>query len=240
MILYRQNFAEGKKIRPVRNMQIHIDELPQRSEPKYNTPRDREKYIKTIEQLVRRSDPYKAYIRFIRENFDMNQCLILKNVRSVSGKHYRIEIHHEPFTLFDIIETVINKRLQLEEPITTLPVSDEVMGLHYEGKVGLVPLTVTMHELVHSGRVFIPLQYVYQDYAGFFREYEHYFNQNTVDKLEAKVNLSMHSDSIVSDALDVEFVYTEVDGFSFPEIPEEWKNAISGPDDVNEMEAILE
>lgn len=240
MILYRQNSAEGKKIRPTRNMQIHIDELPQRSEPRYNTPRDREKYIKTVEQIVRRSEPYKEYVKFLRENFDMNQCLILKNVKSVAGKHYRIEIHHEPFTLFDIIETVINRRLQTGEPITTLPVSDEVMGLHYEGKVGLVPLTVTMHELVHSGRIFIPLQYIYQDYADFFKEYEPYFNQNTIDKLEAKVNLSMHSDSIVSDVLDVEFVYTEVDGFAFPQVPDEWKNAIAGPDNLSVTEVIPE
>ena len=205
MILYRQSSTEGKKIRPGRNMQVRIDELPQRSEPKYNTPRDREKYIKTIEQIVRRSEPYKEYVKFLRENLDMNRCLILKNIQNVSGKRYRIEIHHEPFTLFDIIETVINRRLQFNEPIRTLQVSDEVMSLHYDGKVGLVPLTVTMHELVHNGRIFIPLQFVYQDYADFFKEYEPYFNQNTVDKLEAKVNLSMHTDSVVSDALEVEF-----------------------------------
>ena len=229
MILYKQNFAEGKIIRPSRNMQIHIDELPQRSIPKYNTPRDREKYIKTVEQIIRKSSPYKDYMSFLRNNLDYNRCLILKNIRNTSGKHYRIEIHHEPFTLFDIVETVINRRLALEEPITTLPVSDEVMSLHYEGKVGLVPLTVTMHELVHNGRIFIPLQFIYQDYAGFFREYEKYFNETTKDKLEAKVNLSLHTEDIVSDALDIEFVYTNVDGFQFPKIPDEWKNLISGP-----------
>lgn len=239
MILYRQNFAEGKIIRPSRTMQVHIDELPQRSEPKYNTPRDREKYIKTVEQIIRRSDPYKAYVKFLKENLDMNRCLVLKNVRNTSGKHYSIEIHHEPFTLFDIVETVISKRLQLGESIRTLPVADEVMGLHYEGKVGLVPLTVTMHELVHAGRIFIPLQYIYQDYAAFFKEYEPYFNQTTVDKVEAKVNLSMHSENIVSDALDIEFVYTDIDGFSFPEIPEEWKNVLGGPNLDDETEVTI-
>lgn len=237
MILYKQNFAEGKRIRPSRRMQVKIDELPQRSRPKYDTPRDREKYIKTVEQIIRRSLPYKDYVKFLRENLDMNQCLILKNIRSTSGKHYQIEIHHEPFTLFDIVETVINKRLELEMPISTLQVADEVMGLHYEGKVGLVPLTVTMHELVHSGRIFIPLQYIYQDYAGFFREYEPYFNQLTIDKLDAKVNLSMHAEGIVSDALDIELVYADVDGFKFPEIPDEWKNALGGPSqEQNEQE----
>ena len=226
MILYKQNAAEGKIVRPSRTMTINIDEPPKRSVPKYNTPRDREKYIKTIEQVVRKSAPYKEYIQFLKENMDMTKCTILRNVRSTAGKRYRIEIHHEPFTLFDIVETVINRRLELGEPITVLPVADEVMGLHYDGKVGLVPLTVTMHELVHSGRIFIPLQYIYQDYAGFYKEYEHSLNQNTTDKLEAKVNLSMHTEDIVSDALDIEFVYTEVQGFKFPEIPDEWKDVL--------------
>lgn len=240
MILYKQNFAEGKCVRPGRRMQVRIDELPQRSRPKYDTPRDREKYIKTVEQIIRRSLPYKEYTKFLRENMDMNRCLILKNIRNTVGKHYQIEIHHEPFTLFDIVETVINKRLELEMPIGTLQVADEVMGLHYEGKVGLVPLTVTMHELVHSGRIFIPLQYIYQDYAGFYKEYEAYFNQVTIDKLEAKVNLSMHSNGIVSDALDIEFVYTDVDGFKFPEIPDSWKDALNQEHNAQETSESLE
>lgn len=229
MILYRQNFSEGKVIHPVKRMEVHLDELPQRSTPKYNTPRDREKYIKTVEQLIRRSEPYRTYMKFLKDNMNMNQCTILKNIKSTSGKYYRIEIHHEPFTLFDIVETVINKRLALDESITTLPVADEVMRLHYEGLCGLVPLTVTMHELVHSGRIFIPLQYIYHDYAKFFKEYEPYFNQTTIDKLEAKVNLSTHTDSIVSDALDIELVYTDVDGFKFPEVPDEWKDILNTP-----------
>ena len=226
MILYKQNMAEGKRIRPSRNMNVRIDEKPQRSDPKYNTPRDREKYIKTVEQIIRRSSPYKDYTKFLRENMDMDRCTILKQVKKEAGKHYRIEIHHEPFTLFDIVETVINKRLSLGESIRTLPVCDEVMSLHYDGKVGLVPLTITMHELVHSGRLFIPLQYIYQDYSDFYKEYEYYFNTNTIDKLEAKVNISLHTENPVSDALDVEIVYIDVEGVQLPVIPDEWKNAL--------------
>ena len=240
MKLVTPKTTDGRRDRPSRHISVRIDELPQRSKPRYDTPRDRKKYISTIEQIVRRSAPYKEYVRFLKDNFDMNRCLVLKNLRSTTGKHYSIEIHHEPFTLYDIVETVISKRLELGESIATLPVSDEVMGLHYEGKIGLVPLTTTMHELVHNGRIFIPLQYIYQDYAGFFAEYENYFSQNSVDKLEAKVNLSMHAEGVVSDALDVEFVYADVDGFSFPEIPEEWKDALGTRDESSEKEQASE
>ena len=229
MILWKQNYAEGKRVRPSRTMKVNFDELPKRSVPRYTTPKDREKYIKTVEQVCRRSLPYKTYMTFLKQNLDMNRCLILKNIKSEPGKHYRIEIHHEPFTLFDIVEAVINRRLSHEDSIDLLSVVDEVMGLHYDGVIGLVPLTSTMHELVHSGRIFLPLQYIYQDYGKFFKEYEPYFNATTIDKLEAKANLSLQTQDIVSDALDVEFVYVDIDGFQFPEIPEEWKNSLGNP-----------
>lgn len=232
MILYKSGFASGKRERPKRELNIKIDELPKRPLPKYNTPRDQEKFIKTCEAVIRKSLEYKEYIRFLKDNLNMDECIILSNLKKDSGKRYRIEIHHEPFTLFDIVETVINKRLANGESINAINVADEVMDLHYSGMVGLVPLTITMHKLVHNGRIFIPLQFIYHKYNEFFKEYEEYMNAALIEKIEAKVNLSLHTQDLVSDSLDVEFVYLNVDGFKFPEIPDSWKNAILTPSDT--------
>lgn len=226
MILYKAGFANNKRLRDKKDMKVSIDELPRRPFSKYTSPRDREKFIKTCENVIRKSMEYKDYIKFLRENMDMSECIILSNLKNGNGKRYHIEIHHEPFTLFDIVETVITKRLENGESINALNVADEVMELHYSGMVGLVPLTITMHELVHKGRIFIPLQFIYHKYNEFFAEYEDYMNESLKEKLEAKVNLSLQTEDIVSDSLDVEFVYLDVDGFKFPEIPDNWKNAI--------------
>ena len=226
MILYKNDFSTGKRNRSSREVKVRLDELPTRPTPKYNTPKDREKFIKTCEIVIRKSNEYKEYIKFLKDNLNMNECTILSNIKSGNGKRYRIEIHHEPFTLFDIVETVINRRLENGESISALKVADEVMDLHYSGLVGLVPLTTTMHELVHNGRIFIPLQFIYHKYDDFFKEYEEYMNGSLIEKLEAKVNLSLHTENIVSDSLDVEFVYLNVDGFHFPQIPDEWKSSI--------------
>ena len=228
MILYRSSMLNGKKDRKQKTIDVAIEELPVRPVPRYTTPRDRQKYIKTVESTIRKSKEYKEYIKFLKTNMDMNSCIVLKNIISKSGKRYKIELHHEPFTLFDIVETIINKRLELEQSISELKVADEVMGLHYDGKIGLIPLTVTMHELVHSGRIFIPLQYVYHNYGEFINEFQDYMNPTLKDKIEAKIDLSLHTENILSDSLDIEFVNLNIDGFSFPEIPEEWKNALSG------------
>ena len=235
MILYKSGFNAGKKDRSNREVKVRLDELPVRPTPKYNTPKDREKFIKTCEIVIRKSNEYKDYIKFLKENLNMNECAILSNIKSGNGKRYRIEIHHEPFTLFDIVETVINRRLENGESIGALKVADEVMDLHYSGMVGLIPLTTTMHELVHNGRIFIPLQFIYHKYDEFFKEYEPYMNSALVEKLEAKVNLSLHTDNIVSDSLDVEFVYLNVDGFKFPQIPDEWKDALITPSETSDV-----
>lgn len=236
MQLYKSGFAANKRIRDKREIKVNIDELPKRPTPKYTSPRDREKYIKTCEMVIRKSMEYKEYIKFLRENMEMDECIILSNLKNGNGKRYHIEIHHEPFTLFDIVETVITKRLENGESINALNVADEVMDLHYSGMIGLVPLTITMHELVHKGRIFIPLQFIYHKYNEFFAEYEEFMNESLKEKIEAKVNLSLHTEDLVSDSLDVEFVYLDVDGFKFPEIPDNWKNAILASNDPGSSE----
>lgn len=223
MILYKKNFDKNKITRKSKEIDIKLGELPTRPIPKFKTPKDQTKYIKTCETVIRKSIEYKEYIKFLKENFDMNKCTVLKNISNKNGHRYRIEIHHEPFTLYDIVETVINKRMEIGESISTLKVADEVMELHYAGKVGLIPLTITMHELLHNGRIFIPLQYIYQDYADFYREYSSFMNPLLIEKIEAKASLSMKSEDIVSDCLDVEFIKLNVDGFDFPSVPKEWE-----------------
>ena len=41
-------------------------------------------------------------------------------------------------------------------------------------------------------------------------------------KIELIIQMSQKCDQIVSDVLDPEFVYVNIDGVEFPEVPEEW------------------
>lgn len=227
MVLYKNNYIKGKRERKQKTVEVKLNELPVRPTPKFTTPKDQKKFIKSTEMVIRGSLEYKEYIRFLKDNLDMNKCAIFKNAKNGSGKKYRIEIHHEPFTLFDIVETVINRRLAEGDSINQLKVADEVMELHYEGKIGLIPLSVTMHQVLHNGRIFIPLQLIYHRYDEFYKEYEEYMSPTLKDKIQAKVDLSLRSEGIVSDSLDVEFIYVNIDGFDFPEIPAEWQSALN-------------
>ena len=226
MILYKKSMGLNAKDRPSQTMDVTIDELPKREVYTFRTPKERVKFIKMVESVCRKSMEYKEYIRFLKRNTDFRRCTILKGLNTNNGKRYSIELHHEPFTLFDIVETVLNKREMLGEKIEPLSIADEVMALHYDGKVGLIHLSTTMHQLVHDDKIFIPLQYIYQSYNEFYSEYRPYFNPLVIEKLEMKVEMSLKTDNFVSDSIDPCFTYINIDGFDFPEIPTEWKDTL--------------
>jgi len=226
MILYKNNSSNSVE-RPSKTVKMEIEELPERPKYVFKNNKDRVKFIKTCESIIRKSDEYKEYMKFLKTHLDMNRCSILKNIRSGNGKRYSIEMHHEPFTLFDICDIVLTKFEDLSQPINPYLISDEVMMLHYDEKIGLVPLSKTIHELVGNDKIFLPLQYIYQNYGEFYDEYEEFIPDNIKQKIELKVNLSLKCGDVMSDVLDPEYVYIEVDGFKFPEIPEEWGKVLS-------------
>ena len=130
-------------------------------------------FIKKVEGIVRRSTEYTKLIKYIREELELNNCSIMNDVTSDEAL---IELHHAPFTLFDIVEAALNHRLENRIPITTLSLAEEVIIYHYEGIVGLIQLTKTMHDLVHSKRVSISPEMIIGKYDVFFKRFEKYLS----------------------------------------------------------------
>lgn len=157
--------------------------------------KDKFKFITTIEKLCRTSLEYKELITYLKNGMQMNFCGFFHKIKKDDfGKtRIRIELHHEPFTLYDIVAIVVNKMCdETDEPIDMFDVCDEVMRLHYEGKVGLIPLSTTAHELVHSGKLLIPLQFIDIGFNDFYNEYKETIKgmDGLCELLDAKVALS--------------------------------------------------
>ena len=83
----------------------------------------------------------------------MNKCSFYENVSNIDSNDIKIEIHHEPISLYDICIIVYNKRNFFHENLSEL--LKEVMLLHYKLLIGLIPLAETVHELVHNKYLFI-------------------------------------------------------------------------------------
>ena len=142
----------------------------------------------------------------------MDHCAFFKNISTETSKRVKIEIHHEPFTLYDYVAVVVDRYITEGLPLNDLMISDEIMELHYNNQVGLIPLSKTIHEIIHnSNKIVIPLNMVYGDYASFLSspQYESYV-EDLYDKLEVKLNASKNITKDTFDALRKEFTYIEM------------------------------
>lgn len=181
--------------------------------------KDRVKLIKTVERVVRQSLEYKQYIHFLKTEIDMSCCSFFHNVNRDNTK-VKIEIHHEPFTLFDITNIVVSSFINNDKPLNPLDISEEIMLLHYRNMVGLIPLSTTVHGLVHDGRLMIPLQCVYGDYMSFIEEYYDSIPEDVLNALQLKVEMSKDIQKVDMSILNKKYVYLDIDGFSLPQIIE--------------------
>lgn len=222
MILYKSVPKELQRDRKTKRVKIEIDEKPKRPDYIFKTNKDRVRYIDQVKAIVRKSKEYKDYIKFLRDHLNWNSCAILEKVCKGNGKKYTIEIHHEPFVLHDYVDTELNKMDLEGEYFNPYVVAERVIALHYDGKVGLIPLSKTQHELVGNGKIFIPLQFIYHNYAGYYMENEEYISDNVKEKIEYKIKMSQKCDDYQSNVLVPEFTYVDIDGFMFPQVPEEW------------------
>lgn len=143
------------------------------------------KYVEDIKRVVRSSIEYRRFVNYLRENMSMDRCAFLQNVSNNDTFKIRIELHHSPFTLHDIVLTIFNKRLFYGESLEVEMVAKEVMYIHYYLLVGIIPLAETVHELVHEQYLFIPLDKVMGNYEEFITAYGEWIPEEVMDKIKA-------------------------------------------------------
>lgn len=205
----------------IKKKSIHAPE-PMEYIVNIETSKDRNKFIKRVEKIIRSSQEYKDYIQFLKEHLDLNKCIFFQNVTSEKGNGKRgrvsIELHHEPFTLYDYVAVVLSRFEEDGLPINDLLIADEVLELHYSNQVGLVPLSKTMHQVIHnSEKLLVPLNMVYGNYSEFLDKYEPYIIgelEELYNKLERKLDMTKNLTPESFEAIKKEFEYLEVDGFA--------------------------
>lgn len=184
--------------------------------PVITTAKQRDKLIKTIEQLVRASIDYKDLIDYLKKYIDMNQCTFFENLKS-KKKRGMIEIHHAPFDLYTLVDVVMTRMEREEGYIDELVVADRVLRMHYQGLIGLLPLSVTCHQLVHDGKLVVPLNCVYGRFVEFTQEYFEELGEDRIEILSNNIALTKQLKRSDMNILNVQYVYTQVDGFKLLE-----------------------
>lgn len=165
---------------------LNLDNIPEYDIEEYQIFDDKgfKKYMQDLEREVRGSFEYREMIKYLKNFSGMSYSAMYENINNLESSKIKIEIHHSPFTLYDICTIVMNKRLANDESLELEMVAKEIMMLHYKAMVGLLPLTQTEHELVHNGYLFVPSNIVRGNYRAFSNLYENYMTAEQLDVLD--------------------------------------------------------
>lgn len=217
---------------------ITIDEKPDFPDFEYDLmdEKDYKKYMKDLERTIRSTFEYRNMVSFLRENMDMDQCAFYENVNNRETFRIQIHLHHHPFTLYDICYIVLQKRLKYGESIDIEDVAYEVLSIHYNCLVGLIPLSETVHELVHNKYLFVPLDKVYGNWMKFRELYYQFIDedmQKVIDEnIERTRTYAMTEDEKM--ILNTKYVYVDAsDLYTIPEDKEVIKEMKDIVKDIN-------
>lgn len=151
-------------------------------------PKVRDKFIKSVENRVRSSKLYKAYVSFLKVECGLEFCAIFGNVTSSDKAKTKIEMHHGPvFTLYDYVDIVLNKYFMEKIDVNTFDIAKEVLDLHRRKLVQTVMLSETVHKSMDDPKhaPFLSLDMAFGDLMGFCKEYGPYFAPVHRNKLKS-------------------------------------------------------
>jgi len=140
--------------------------------------------VKNVEKMIRTSSEYSKYIGILKNKGGLTKDVFMPNIDIQYMEGVDFELHHYPFNLYEVVQSVILKFIKKKEMFSSFKIASDVMKLHYDNKIGLVPLTKTNHELAHANKLFIPLTSVFGDYVVFFNEYDKYFTNSIKEKIK--------------------------------------------------------
>lgn len=187
----------------------------------YTTDTEKEAIVKHTEALVRSSMEYGDYIAYLRANVGMDACAFFNNISKANNKKIRIEVHHAPLTLYDISKLVLDRAIRTGDEVNCMLLAEQVTEIHYMNQVGLIPLSKTLHEVVHnSDKLVIPLYMIYGDFRAFLDMFAEELDMKENANIRAKVERAIEQTKELNyhsfDILKEKFTYIDVDGFQMP------------------------
>jgi hypothetical protein len=188
---------------------IKLDEIPESDfEMKYH--KADVDLIKYITETTRKTPELRSFMSFVKTYLDVSKCTFFDNYSMKNG--YIIELHHCPFTLFDICEAVAKKFLDEKGYIELFPVVEEVLQLHFRFFVGLTPLNPTAHDLVHAEELKIPASSIIGEWDKLYASYFPYLSQTAIKKYDEIIN--QNKEAMFPKILKLNPIKIEIEGIS--------------------------
>ena len=145
--------------------------------------KQKEKFIKTVERIIRTSSEYSQYIRYLKTTAMLTQCSVLNKLPEEVTKALTIEMHHCPLTLYDLVDIILTRQLKIGEDFTRISIANDVMVAHYMNQVGIVPMTKTMHHMIHENVNLVNKNDIFGNYEAFAETYSTFLTEEHHNKI---------------------------------------------------------
>ena len=127
--------------------------------------------------MIRTSPEYKLWTTYLREVLEQYEC-------SITGENHAqasTDIHHHPISLFLITKAVVNKNISESKKFTSLSVANQVLKIHFENKIGFIPLLKSIHEKFHNGFISLPIELAQGNWVTFVDSYSSYLEDEDLE-----------------------------------------------------------
>lgn len=187
----------------------------------------KDKFIKYIERIIRQSYEYKLYIGTLKNVLNYTKCTFLPKIDINEIKGVPIEFHHYPFTLYDLVSIEVNYEIDMgNNNVNPFDIAGRILKYHFQNLVGLVPLSETVHELVHDGKKFINIKYIKGDYEAYLEKNANKIPNEFIEKIDNLKYLSKQENeginidgslldvkilNLIQEGTDEEHQYLELD-----------------------------
>ena len=147
------------------------------------------RFVKNCERLIRNCPEYKDWRNYIFDVLGINSCSIsLEEKNEVS-----IEIHHHIPSLFMIVKTLVNKKISNNEEFSSFDICLETIILHFQNKIGYIPIITSLHEKLHNGFLNIPIELVKGNYKMFIKELWEFIDDDDKKIIEERLSYNFEN-----------------------------------------------
>ena len=144
------------------------------------------KFIKNCEKLIRGCLEYKLWRNYISDVLQIQSCAITDE----RSDQCSTEIHHHIPSLFLLCKSIVNEKLEKEEPFCSFDICTKIIELHFLNKVGFVVLISSLHEKFHNGFLNIPRRLIRGNYNSFLEQYSKFLEEEDLDLLNARLSIT--------------------------------------------------
>lgn len=144
------------------------------------------KFIKNCELLVRRCNEYNQWRNYIIDVLQINECMITHE----SMDQVTVEVHHHIPSLYTLVASLVNKKLDDEEEFCSFDIAQEAIELHFQNKIGYITLLKSMHEKFHNGFLTIPISFVKGNYNNYLENFSKYLDEPDIDKIQSRLAIN--------------------------------------------------